>query len=103
MCELYEPEVLKDEDFSLSRETRSDGSVRITATSKRVKGTEFDIRTWNLETPQRRSGSNALSRSQNTVTWRAKVIDRSKPWVAVVFAGKGTSRRKELLGTVAGR
>ncbi|UCG59315.1 MAG: glycoside hydrolase family 9 protein [Phycisphaerales bacterium] len=101
MCELYEPALQQDDGFSVSQEAKRDGSVYITAKTKGRQDTQFEIRVWNLETPQQQSPTNAPSQPRQTITWHAKVIDRGKPWIAVVVPGTDMAGRQELFGTSA--
>lgn len=102
MCDLYEPVAQQDQDFIVSKQMRPDGSVHITAKNTGHRDIQFEIRTWNLEMPQEESKTDALPQRQQAVIWRSKVIDRSKPWIAVVCAGKDASHREETSGMLTG-
>ncbi|MFC1634523.1 glycoside hydrolase family 9 protein [Planctomycetota bacterium] len=101
MCDLYQAELQKRGDFTLSSQTSPDGTIAIQLTTKTQTDTPFSIQTWNIDAPKDKTQTEQtdhLGKDTIVHTWHTKKQAADKPWVAVVFPKKNRSQRREILG-----
>jgi len=100
MCDLFKANLSQHEDFALTQQVSQAGDVSIQVTIRKPEEMRFALRTWNLESPQEQIQAEVRSQSARTITWRTKMIDKAKPWIAVVIPNDDLSRGKEVFGAL---
>ncbi len=90
--------------FSASSESGSmPGSIVVRATAVGAGQHTFSLRTDNLDLSDPESVSVDLGRqSHRVITWHARIVDPSTPWVAVVLRDCSTRGHAELSGVISG-
>jgi len=94
MCDLYDSRQENDAGYTLSGETSRDGVVTITLVTKR-RDANLRVRGWNVD---RNSLQREARTDSGTFVWRTRVLDRSKPWVAVVVPDGDPERMGDIAG-----
>lgn len=95
MCDLYDADAERDAGYTLSQETSSGGDLTITLEMAKLRNADLQIRVWNLDTD---ALGKPLKKGSTTVVWRTKMLDPSKPWVAVVGPDGEFGRSKDIVG-----
>jgi hypothetical protein len=98
MCDLYAPDARPDPGYTLSQETSPGGDVTIRLTTTKPGETDAHVQGWNID-GQSLASSNKNSR---TTVWRTRIVDKNKPWVAVVIPGDDLSRSRDIVGNFPG-
>jgi hypothetical protein len=86
-------------NMRLTQQTDANGVVTVGATLSGTGMHSIAIRAGNL-VPDRPEQTVALQTgAPQTVTWRARMVARDAPWIAVVIPDKDLAQREELTGT----
>jgi hypothetical protein len=87
-------------DFEVSQETLPDGQVTIKVNAEGDGRARFAVRAQNLQISPRHLGLTLKPTKPQTLSWRAKVISRTEPWVAVVVPNGDLAEREEVIGSI---
>lgn len=96
MCDLYQADAMPTPEYALSEDTSTTSDVVITLTGE-PQCTWVGILVWNLD--EEAPGEPRGKRVQGgKITWRTKVLDRKKPWVAVILPDGDFGRSRDIVG-----
>jgi formylglycine-generating enzyme required for sulfatase activity len=92
-------------NFSLSQETKEDGSVSITLTVEATELDSFDysIRASNLQSHNLNGRMDIHPNHPTTMVWSAQMISIDEPWIAVFIPNQDISHRQEIVGSPQAR
>jgi hypothetical protein len=90
-------------DLKVVQETNPNGSVTLRATVSGNGEHSFSARVDNLEMEQPEQTVMLKAGTPQTIVWRAQVVRRDAPWIAVVIPDKDLTQKKELTGSLSGR
>jgi Glycosyl hydrolase family 9/Cellulase N-terminal ig-like domain len=90
-------------DLKVEQETNPNGSVTLRATVSGSGEHSFSARVDNLAMERAEQTVLLKAGTPQTIVWRAQVVSRDAPWIAVVIPDKDLTQKKELTGSLSGR
>lgn len=87
-------------DLKVAPQTDSNGSITIRATLSGSGEHNITVRADNLAMELPDQTVSLKTGIAQTIVWRARVVTRDAPWIAVVIPDKDFSQRKELTGAL---
>jgi hypothetical protein len=102
IADLYKPTktaVTSNLNFNLSEQTSTDGNVTIRLNATGTGKATFTVRFFNLSVDKTTCSAELNLKKPQIITFKAKVLQENKPWVAVVIPNNDYQQRKEIIGS----